>query len=467
MRSDKIMRILVVDDEPGWLNVLEQALKEWGHEVAKAKNGFVAVEKVKNEDFDLILTDFKMKGKDGLSVLKEVKTISPDTEIILMTAFASMNLGTEATQWGVYACIDKPFSMEKLYHFIKGVENKQQIKRDLKNAKKELRRMYGFDNIIGNSSKMHEVFKLIKHVVHSNTTVLILGESGTGKELLAKIIHYNSPRANKPFMAVHCAAMVETLLESELFGHEKGSFTGAHTRKLGRFELAKGGTIFLDEVGDIPLSIQVKLLRVLQDKRFYRVGGEEVIEVDVRVIAATNKNLEEAIRNGTFREDLYYRLNVFPIVLPPLRERVEDIPLLVYHFIEKLGYKGKKVTDEAMKCMQQYKWPGNIRELENVVERALLLSGRDPDDPITLSILPTHIREGDKHVSVIDIPDEGISLEELEHEYILKAIEKAKGNKSKAAKLLGITRRALYSRLKIFERKQQPQEEDVIEPTTR
>ncbi|MFH1897229.1 MAG: sigma-54 dependent transcriptional regulator [Candidatus Desantisbacteria bacterium] len=443
------MNLLIVDDEKRILMLLKQSLQDEGYEVETANDGFEAIERIKKHDFDLVITDLKMSGKDGISVLRETKALSPRTEVIMITAFSSNETAITAMKEGVYDYLIKPFDTNELKLLVKRVEEKQQLKKDNILLKKKLETPYNFDNIIGKSASMHKIFDLIKQVAPTNTTVLILGESGTGKELISKAIHYNSSRRDKPFMAVHCAAMVETLLESELFGHEKGAFTGAHVRKLGRFELAKGGTIFLDEIGEVAPSIQVKLLRVLQEREFFRVGGETVVKADVRVITATNKDLEQAIKGGDFREDLFYRLNVFPIILPPLKDRRDDIPGLVRHFVKKFGQEGKEIRNEVMLCLMQYRWTGNLRELENIVERALIISG---DGPITLSCIPSHIQNEQVSPVSVNIPDEGVSLEKIEHEYILKAIEKAKGNKSKAAKLLGITRRALYSRMERFDR---------------
>lgn len=451
------MKILIVDDQKRILILLQQFLQDEGYEVETTDDGFKAIEKIKENVFDLVITDLKMSGKDGISVLKETKALSPRTEVIMMTAYSSNETAVTALKEGAYDYLIKPFENNELNLLIKRVEEKQQLKKENIELKGKIETPYKFDNIIGKSANMCNVFNQIKQVAPTNTTVLILGESGTGKELISKAIHYNSPRRDKPFMAVHCAAMVETLLESELFGHEKGAFTGAHVRKLGRFELAKGGSIFLDEIGEIAPSIQVKLLRVLQEKEFFRVGGETMVKTDVRVITATNKNLEQAVKNSEFREDLFYRLNVFPITLPPLRQRQDDIPELVRHFMKKFGQAGKEVKNDAMICLMQHKWPGNLRELENVIERALLISG---DGPITTACLMGHIREHHAIPISVDIPDEGVSLEKIEHEYILKAIEKAKGNKSKAAKLLGITRRALYSRMERFERGISPEMEE-------
>ncbi|MFH1961628.1 MAG: sigma-54 dependent transcriptional regulator [bacterium] len=451
------MKLLIVDDEKKILMLLKQFLQDEGYEVETAENGFKAIERIQENAFDLVITDLKMSGKDGISVLKETKALSPRTEVIMMTAYSSNETAVTALKEGAYDYLIKPFENNELNLLIKRVEEKQQLKKENIGLKEKLETPYKLDNIIGRSESIRGIFGMVKQVASTNTTVLILGESGTGKELISKSIHYNSPRKDKPFIAVHCAAMAETLLESELFGHEKGSFTGAHVRKLGRFELAKGGSIFLDEIGEIAPSIQVKLLRVLQEREFFRVGGESVVKADVRVIAATNKDLQQAVKMGEFREDLFYRLNVFPITLPPLRDRKDDIPELVRYFIKKFGQEGKEVKNEAIVRLMQYKWTGNLRELENVIERALLFSG---NGPITTACLPGHIQENQVIPVSVYIPDEGVSLERIEHEYILKAIEKAKGNKSKAAKLLGITRRALYSRMERFERGISPETDE-------
>ncbi|OIP41775.1 hypothetical protein AUJ95_02775 [Candidatus Desantisbacteria bacterium CG2_30_40_21] len=443
------MKILIVDDEKRILMLLKQSLQDEGYEVETANDGFEAIERIKKHDFGLVITDLKMSGKDGISVLRETKVLSPRTEVIMITAFSSNETAVTAMKEGVYDYLIKPFDTNELKLLVKRVEEKQQLKRENTKLKEKIETPYDFGNIIGKSASMCKIFDQIKQVALTNTTVMILGESGTGKELISKAIHYNSPRRDKPFIAVHCAAITETLLESELFGHEKGAFTGAHVRKLGRFELAKGGSIFLDEIGEIAPSIQVKLLRVLQEREFFRVGGETVVKADVRVIAATNKDLEQAVKMGEFREDLFYRLNVFPITLPPLKERRDDIPELVRHFVRKFGQERKEINNDVMIYLMQYRWYGNLRELENVMERALIVAG---NGPITLSCIPTHIMDERAIPISVNIPDEGVSLESIEHGYILKAIEKAKGNKSKAAKLLGITRRALYSRMERFDR---------------
>jgi DNA-binding NtrC family response regulator len=373
-----------------------------------------------------------------------VKKTAPETEVILMTAYASAQTAVEAMRKGAYDYLIKPFEMVEMKLKVKQILEKKELAKENIDLKSKLRDKYSLEDIIGQSEAMQMVYQMVEKVAPRDATVLIRGESGTGKELIAQSIHQLSHRARGAFIAVNCAALPETLLESELFGHEKGAFTGAEKQKRGRFELAVGGTIFLDEIGDISPTTQVKLLRVLQTKEITRVGSEETIPVDVRTIAATNRNLEELIKQGTFREDLYYRLNVFPIPLPPLRERREDIPELVIHFLKKNNQPEDKIDSQTLRALMSYHWPGNIRELENIIERMIILSG---DDMITSDSLPPQFRGfmTSNDSLAIDIPDEGISIDEVEKELIHKALKKAGGNKSKAAQLLGITRRKLYS----------------------
>jgi len=444
-------RILVIDDERRMCNVLQAALEEEGYEVEVAFNGDQGVKKFQQEGFDLVIVDLKMPGKDGIAVLEDVKRLSPSTEVILMTAYATAQTAVEAMKKGAYDYLIKPLEMEELKLKIKHIFEKKSLEKENIELRAQLKRKYSFENIIGNSGPMQEVFRLVEKVAPSDTTVLLMGESGTGKELIAQAIHHNSPRAKEPFIAVNCAALPESLLESELFGHEKGAFTGADKRKLGRFELAGEGTIFLDEIAEIPPSVQVKLLRVLQAKELVRVGGTQTIKVKARIIVATNRDLEKAMREGSFREDLYYRISVFPIYLPPLRERKEDIPALVEHFLKKYGGPESRIDGRALDRLMKYSWPGNVRELENVIERALILCG---GGVITEKELPSHLLH--YIPSEPDIPEEVLPLEEVERRLIYKALEKAKGNKSRAAKLLGITRRKLYSMLERLEKDRRP-----------
>jgi DNA-binding NtrC family response regulator len=436
--------ILIIDNEKRMCGVLKAALEMDKHFVETAYDGNSGIEKFNRGEFDVVITDLKMPGRDGIAVLEHVKKTAVETEVILMTAYASAQTAAEAMRKGAYDYLIKPFEMVEMKLKVKQILEKKELAKENIDLKSKLKEKYSLENIIGQSEAMQKVYQMVEKVAPRDATVLIRGESGTGKELIAQSIHQLSHRANGAFIAVNCAALPETLLESELFGHEKGAFTGAEKQKRGRFELAIGGTIFLDEIGDISPATQVKLLRVLQTKEITRLGSEETIPVDVRTIAATNRNLEELIKQGTFREDLFYRLNVFPIPLPPLRERREDIPELVMHFLKKNNQNNDKIDSPIMRALMRYHWPGNIRELENIIERMIILSG---DEIITSDLLLPQFK-GVMTTSeslAIDIPDEGISIDEVEKQLINKALKKAGGNKSKAAQLLGITRRKLYS----------------------
>ncbi len=436
--------VLIIDNEKRMCGVLKAALELDNHHVELAYDGDSGIEKFNKGEFDIVITDLKMPGKDGLEVLDAVKKISPETEVILMTAYATAQTAVEAMRKGAYDYLIKPFEMVEMKLKVKQILEKKQLARENIDLKDKLKDKYTLDNIIGQSEAMVKVYQMVEKVAPRDATVLIRGESGTGKELIAQAIHQQSQRANGPFIAVNCAALPETLLESELFGHEKGAFTGAEKQKRGRFELAVGGTIFLDEIGDISPTTQVKLLRVLQSREIMRLGSEVTIQVDVRTIAATNRILEQLMKEGLFREDLYYRLNVFPIYLPTLRQRKEDIPDLIIHFLKKNGQSEDKIDSQTMRALMNYHWPGNIRELENIIERMIILSG---DEVITSDLLPPQFKGVNLSADSlsIEIPDEGLSIDEVEKELINKALKKAGGNKSKAATLLGITRRKFYS----------------------
>ncbi|NOZ63068.1 MAG: sigma-54-dependent Fis family transcriptional regulator, partial [Calditrichaeota bacterium] len=419
-------KILVIDNERRMCHVLKSALEMDNHQVELAYDGEAGLKKFSQNEFDVVITDLKMPGQDGLAVLDQVKKISPQTEVILMTAYATAQTAVEAMRKGAYDYLIKPFDMIELKLKVKQILEKKNLATENVNLKERLRDKFSLDNIIGQSEAMQQVYRMVEKVAPTDATVLIRGESGTGKELIAQAIHQLSPRANATFMGVNCAALADTLLESELFGHEKGAFTGAERQKRGRFELAHGGTLFLDEIGDISLATQVKLLRVLQQKEIMRVGGEEVIPVDVRTIAATNRNLEEMMKNEQFREDLYYRLNVFPIQLPPLRERKEDTPDLIAHFLKKNNVPEDKIDAKTINALMKYDWPGNIRELENIVERMIIMAG---DETITPELLPPHIKSfvPTGGTLTFDIPSEGISIDEVEKNLIYSALEKAGG----------------------------------------
>ena len=436
-------RILVIDNEEKMCHLLKVALESEIVQVDMAFDGQQGLDQFKSNSYDLVITDLKMPKLSGLELLNSIKEQSPNSEVILMTAFATAQTAIEAMKSGAYDYLIKPFAMEELQLKVDRILDKKRLEVENINLKQQLKSRYDFENIIGQSGKMQDVFQLVEKVVDTDTTVLIRGESGTGKELIAVAIHQNGPREKEPFIAVNCAAIPENLLESELFGHEKGAFTGADRMKQGRFELAGSGTIFLDEIGDLSPPLQVKLLRVLQTKQIERLGGNESIQVKARIITATNRDLEGLLKEKQFREDLYYRINIFPILLPLLRERKEDIPLLIEHFLNKFGQNQKKtISLDAEKVLLSYHWPGNVRELENVIERATLLCN---EDIIQLQQIPQHLQFDTSVTINSELPEEGIQLEEHEKNLIQQALNKTKGNKSKAAQLLGITRRKLYS----------------------
>ncbi len=447
------MKIVVVEDEKIKRITLTDALLRAGHEVASYDDPLNAIEAIKEDNFDLVVTDLKLPHMDGLDLLKNLKAMRPEMPVIVMTAYATVDTAVKAMKLGAYDYITKPFSSEELLLIIERLKEYKALMDENKNLKKAISERYSFGNLVGKSKQMQEIYNVIEAISQREATVLIEGESGTGKELIAHAIHYNSPRKNKPLVKFSCAALTESLISSELFGHEKGAFTGAVKERKGRFELANGGTIFLDDVDDIPLPMQTKLLRVLQEREFERVGGTTTISVDVRVIAATKVDLLEKVKKGEFREDLYYRLNVIPLKLPPLRERAEDIPLLVEHFLNKYSKKDEKraFSREAMQVLMDYKWPGNIRELENMVERILALS---KNEVITPSDLPDSLFESadlrrDLHLT--SILDRGSSLEEavanLEKRLITLAIERAGGNRSEAARMLKLKRSTLQDKI--------------------
>jgi len=438
------IRILVVDDDEVTCNLLEEVLIKEGYAVDKALHGREAIDKGEQTPYDVVLTDIKMIGVDGLEVLKAYRQRNPETIIIMMTAFGSIETAIRAIKEGAYDYVSKPFKLEEIKMTIQRALEQSRLLQENLFYRQELITKYKLENIVGRSPQMLQVYKTIARVAESRSTVLIVGESGTGKELLARAIHFNSLRANKPFVAVDCGSLAETLLESELFGHVRGAFTGAVTSKKGLFEEADGGTCFLDEVGNISLSTQAKLLRVLQEHEVKRVGSTDTIKIDVRVVAATNKNLEQMVAEKKFREDLFYRLNVVSIHLPSLRERADDIPLLIDHFLRKYAAENKKpapqISPEALALLKRHHWPGNVRELENVIERAVTLSHHSL---ILLEDLPRHLRVESFMEAARSLPSH-IPLSELEKLYIQKILQETGGNKKKAAAILGIDRRTLY-----------------------
>jgi two-component system, NtrC family, response regulator HydG len=445
--------ILVVDDDSAHRTMLRTLVGGWGYDIVEADDGSTAIEKVKEQPFDLILMDVRMLKVSGLEALEGIKAFNPAIPVTIMTAYSSVETAVEALKKGAYDYLTKPLDFDKLRLTIERAMEHTRLKEENRLLKESLGKHFDMQNIIGRSSAMINLLETVAHVAPSEATVMITGESGTGKELIAGVIHHNSPRKNGPFVKINCAAITETLLESELFGHEKGAFTGADRRKEGRFYQANQGSIFLDEVSEMPLTMQVKLLRVLQERELTRVGGEKVIPVDVRVIAATNKDLVDLKNKGLFREDLYYRLNVVSLEIPPLTGRREDIPLLAQHFleifVEKNNKKIKGFTPKAMDQLVRYDWPGNVRELMNAVERAVVLARTDYLDDQDFSILQPSIQQPTPVLSDFDLID-NISLEDVEKTAILRMLESVAGNKSEAARRLGITRKTLHKKLKKY-----------------
>jgi two-component system response regulator HydG len=445
------VKILVVDDEQSHRTMLKAVLTKEGYDIYEADDGVSAVKAVENESFDLVLMDIRMTDMDGIEAMGEIKKTSPSIPIIMMTAYASVKTAVEALKSGAYDYLTKPLDIDELKILIKKALEHYRLQEENVFLKERLADRFDFSKIIGKSRRMKELFENLSLIAPSEATVLIYGESGTGKELVANAIHQNSPRAQKPFIKVSCAALPETLLESELFGHERGAFTGAVARKAGRFQLADGGTLFLDEVNVMSSTTQVKLLRVLQEREFEPLGSTKTIHVDIRLIAATNKALEEEVKEGRFREDLFYRLNVVPIHLPPLRDRKEDIPLLADHFFKLFQEKNKKsikgFLPKTIDMLMRYDWPGNIRELENVMERAVLLCRGEYLSP---QDLPPPFQGGQLgEQPVISIPP-GMTLEELEREAIIQTLEENGGNRTQAAQILGISRKTLQNKLKEY-----------------
>jgi DNA-binding NtrC family response regulator len=452
--------ILVVDDDLEMRELVHDVLKDRGHQITTAGSGQEALTLLANGDYAVVLTDLRMKGMEGTELLTEIKRLYPDIGVILMTAFGSVETAVEAMKRGASDYLTKPVKSEEIIRVVERAVREASLRREVSRLRKEVHKEYSFHQILGKSKAIQVVFDLIRRVADSPTNVLITGESGTGKELVAKAIHYNSDRREAPFIPVNCAAIPEQLLESELFGHMRGSFTDAKMDKRGLFEEAQKGTVFLDEISELPLMLQAKILRAIQEKEIRRVGATKPTSVDVRIIAATNLNLNEEVKAKRFREDLYYRLNVIELKLPPLRERREDIPLLVDAFLKKCGQaRGKEmkgVSESALAMLMDYGWPGNVRELENVIERAVTLSLGEkisPDD------LPPAVQgaRGDRRV-LDEAAEKTLPLHEIEKEYIKKILEKTGGNKYQAAHALGIDRKTLYRKLAEIEGKPHPED---------
>ena len=451
-----MQKILIVDDDPEILEVITDILREGGYAVDTAPDGVKAIRYIDAESYDLVITDLNLPEVDGMMVLKHVVDQSPDTMCIILTGYGTIKSAVEAIKTGAFDYITKPIKSGEILMVVEKALRYKHLERENILLRQQLRKKYRFDNFVGDSKPIQKVFELIEKVADTDSTVLITGESGTGKELIAKAIHYNSYRRDNPMVVINCGAIPEELLESELFGHEKGAFTGAHKSRIGRFELANEGTIFLDEIGDMSPNLQVKLLRVLQEQKFERVGSTRTIKIDIRIIAATNKNLISAVNKGTFREDLYYRLNVIPMKVPPLRHRKSDIPLLVDFFLKKFNKeKGKNVkefTSEAMDTLLYYDWRGNVRELENLVERVVILSN---GDEIELEDIPESITGRAKTIESFEStipPNGGIpfdhAVEEYEKKLILQALSETNWVTTKAAKLLNINRTTLIEKMK-------------------
>jgi two-component system response regulator PilR (NtrC family) len=454
-----VEKILVVDDEQSLREVLSIMLKRAGYSVTSATDGEEAIDFLHKEIFDLVITDLRMPKIDGMEVLKAVKSASPETVVLIITAFATADSAVEAMKQGAYDYLTKPFQVDEVQLIIRNALEKRRLTTENMLLKREMASQSSFAQLVGQSEAMQKVFDVVRKVADSKSNVLICGESGTGKELVARAIHYNSARSSHPFVAVNCSAVPETLLESELFGHMKGSFTGAISNKAGLFEIANGGTVFLDEIGDTTPTIQVKLLRVIQEREFRRVGGSQDVKVDVRIVAATNKDLEKAVADGSFREDLYYRLDVIPIRLPPLRMRTGDIPLLVNHFLERFSKESGRpkpvISSEAMHVLLGHEWRGNVRELENLIERVVAFSAEGPViDTDVCGWLHRPTTQSQQSAMPLDLTDEGLDLEGLingiEKDLLLKALERSKWVKKKAARMLRLNTRSFRYRLEKY-----------------
>ncbi|HEU5060284.1 MAG TPA: sigma-54 dependent transcriptional regulator [Kofleriaceae bacterium] len=455
-------RILVVDDEPNARAALAELLRDEGYAVETAADGFKALPKLEEFSPDLLLTDLRMPGLNGIELLRKARAADPDIAAVVMTAHGEIETAVAAMREGAEDYLTKPLVFEELKIVLERALERRRLRREAGVLRERLSKRHRLDAVVGSSPPMQKVFDTVLQIAPSRATVLIEGESGTGKELVAAAIHEHSPRASHPFIKLHCAALAETLLESELFGHEKGAFTGALARRDGRFQQADGGTLFLDEIGDISPGVQVKLLRFLQEREFERVGGNQTVKVDVRVVAATNRDLKQRVKEGAFREDLYYRLNVVSIEMPPLRARTGDIPLLAMHFLRKYAAENGKAitgfTDDALAALVHYRWPGNVRELENAIERAVVVCRREQIRPEDL--VPT-IMTADRAAPSGDLlpPIPGSSMADLERYAILKTLEHVGGSTSRAAELLGISARTIQYRLREYMGADEPRDD--------
>jgi two-component system response regulator AtoC len=444
-------KVLIIDDEKLVRWSLQQKLSREGYDVESAPTGEEGLNLIREDGYDLVLLDLRLPGMDGLQVLQEIKKLEKEIAVVMLTADTGIARAVESVRLGAHNYLCKPFDFDAVRVALEKAREDLKLRREVTRIRRQQRRKFGVENLVGQSPQMRELRELIARIGESNaTTVLIEGENGTGKELAARAIHLGSARANQPFMAINCSAIPENLIESELFGHERGAFTDAKSMKKGLFELADGGSVLLDEIGDMKPALQAKMLRVLESREFSRIGGTQNISIDVRVIAATNKNLEEAVVNGEFRPDLYYRLKVISLRMPALREQIEDVPLLAGHYLaqfaEEFNKPVKKLSPEAAKMLQQHNWPGNVRELRNVIERLVIL---EHADVILPEHLPSELRMGTrpKSRSLIELPAEGVALTDVERELVRQAMERVGGNQSQAAELLGIERDSLRRRL--------------------
>lgn len=449
-------KILIVDDETIQREIVQDILEDQGYDVVALGSGIEALEYIKQKPVDVILTDLRMPGMDGVELLQHIKDFEPEIVVVVITAYGSLESAVDAVKKGAYDYLAKPLSKEQLTLVVERALSRKKLSDENRSLRQELQERYDFHNIIGRSPRMQEVFKMIEKIAPSESTVIIYGESGTGKELVARALHSHSKRQDRRFLAVNCAAIPDTLLESEMFGYEKGAFTGANTQKKGLFEEADQGTLFLDEIGDLDITLQAKLLRVLQEGEFQRVGGTQTLKANVRLLAATNKDLEEEVKEGRFRQDLYYRLNVVPVFLPPLRARKEDISYLAQHFLGKYNKKHgkaiKTITSDVTKRLMDYRWDGNVRELESVIERSVILSDHARID---IDTLPEKLQQpaspsAQQDLRNFTIPDEGISLEHLERSVIESALKKTNRSIKKASELLGISYKTLQYRIQKY-----------------
>jgi DNA-binding NtrC family response regulator len=444
-------KILIVEDEAQMCDLLMSFFGDKGYKVAAVQNGEDAIARLEEEDFALVITDIKLPGMSGLELLARLRDEWQDVAVIIMTAFSSISSAVEAMKLGAEDYIGKPFQLDELAITVEKALERRSLRREVHQLRIEVRDRYNFSNIVGRSKPMMQLFEVIRRIAaRRDASALIIGSTGTGKELVARAIHYNSDRRDAPFMPINCSAIPETLLESELFGHQKGAFTGAHETRRGLLEEAQGGTVFLDEINTLSPNLQVKLLRVLQERVVRRVGGRENISIDIRLVSASNLDLEEAVRRGEFRQDLFYRLSVVPVRLPDLKDRREDIPLLVNHFLQKFaqqhGEPGRRFSSEAMRVLMTHSWPGNVRELENAVEHALTMGS---GDVLTMDDLPASVTAPERDIVEEAVLD-NVPLAEVERRYIIKILEKMSGHQIRTAQILGIDRRTLYRRLRQY-----------------